>query len=333
MGVWSAIWKTQAKDWTYTKIPANKTPEGLAHADVKPEDGYLNVWLQSFRITNVRKGLKKFYGTVYSFTSLPILDGNGGKKAEFQVATTPGQLKNIDAEHVDRIIVLNKRLLGPIPYRGGDVELEVGLFSIKEADLAGPFLSVLDSLSKTAGVSFISAALPFAGPLKDGINLLSGASSDSILEIGLSTVYSPAETGYFAIMRAQQNQVDPAQLRIDNNRQLVEDRTGKPISDYPYLVFRVEVSKQREDWFLIPDLAAAYKALRDEIKGGVLNKINDAFAVFRRTALTCPDLLLADAKLLVAKIASDVKAAVGTTPTAAGAGATIRDLADVPLYQ
>src|ERR1019366_3357156 len=113
MGVFSELWKTQAKDWTYVKIPADKTPDGLQHTPLNAEDGYLDVWLQSFRITNVRRGLKAFYGTVYSFISIPVLDQNGGKKAEFQVLTTPGQLKNIDASHVDRIVVLKQRLLGP----------------------------------------------------------------------------------------------------------------------------------------------------------------------------------------------------------------------------
>jgi hypothetical protein len=333
MGIFSELWKTQAKDWTYAKIPADKTPDGLEHTPLKAEDGYLNVWLQSLRITNVRRGLKSFYGTVYSFISLPVLDQNGGKKAEFQVLTTPGQLQKIDASHVDRIVVVNQRLLGPIPYRGGDLELEIGLVSIKEADLAGPFLSVLDSLSKTAGVSFITAALPFAGPLKDGINLLSGASADSILEIGLSTAYSPAERGWFAVMRATQNHVPSNQFRIDNDRRLVDDKSRQIISDYPYLVFRVELSKQRDDFFLIPDVSMAYKKLRNEIKSGDLNRVNDAFAVFRRTALSSPDLLLSDAQRLVAKVDADVKLAVGPKTTSRGAAAVLADLKDVPLYQ
>ena len=330
MGFWSDIWKTQAKDWIYVTIPAENTPEAQGHANVDPEAGYLSVWLQSFRITNVRKGLKIFFGTVHSFISLPIL---GGTRAEFQVATTPGQLQKIDAAHIDRIIIMKQRLLGPIPYRGGDLEVEIGLFSIKEADLAGPFLSVLESMSKTAGVSFISTALPFAAPLRDGINLLSGASSDSILEIGLSTNYSPAETGYFAIMRADVTKVDPTKLKIDNYYKLVDKSTGNPVSDYPYLVFRVVVSEKRDDWFMIPELAAAHKALRDEIRNGALNKINEAFAVFRRTALSCPDLLIADAQRLVAKIEADVKAAVGPTPTAMVVGASIRELKEVDLYK
>jgi hypothetical protein len=133
-------------------------------------------------------------------------------------------------------------------------------------------------------------------------------------------------------MRADQKQVDPAQFRIDTNGQLVDDKSGQPIADYPYMVFRVEVSKQRDDWFLIPDVAAAHKALRDEIRGGALSKINDAFAAFRRTAVSCPDLLLADAQRLVTKVDQDVKAAVGPAPTASTTGIPIRDLRDIRLY-
>jgi len=84
--IWNDIWYTRAKTWTYAEIPANKTPEGLAQNVVAPETAYLNVWLTSFRITDVRKGLNKFYGTVHSFINLPLL---GNDKGDFQVVATP----------------------------------------------------------------------------------------------------------------------------------------------------------------------------------------------------------------------------------------------------
>ena len=81
-------------------------------------------------------------------------------------------------------------MLGPVPYRGGDIGLEVGLFSIKSADLAKPYLSLMEDISNKAGVSMINTALQFAEPLKNGINLLVGGDVDTLLEIGISNTYN-----------------------------------------------------------------------------------------------------------------------------------------------
>lgn len=297
------LFVTPAKDWTYAEIAQENTPDKLACRPVAKNEGYLSIWLESYRIVNVRKGLKRFFGTVYSYISIPTIQG---QKAEFQVVTTPGKLQALDAKNVDHVIDLNQRLLGPIPYRGGDVSVEIGLCSIKEADLAAPFLGILDSLSKSAGVSFLSAALPFAGPLKDGINLLAGASSDSILEIGLKRAYNPAKIGYFAVVRAPSTTVNADILRVDKDLRLV-DTSGKPISNYPYLVIKAEVSPRRDDWFLIPDLAIAHKAVYDEVKSGSVDKIKEALAAFHRSALSCLDLFLSDSQRLINEVDADVK--------------------------
>ena len=67
---------------------------------------------------------------------------------------------------------LDQRLLGPVPYVGGDIQAEVGLFSVASGDLTGPYLKLLDLLSQAATVSFIGLALPFVEPIKQGINAL-----------------------------------------------------------------------------------------------------------------------------------------------------------------
>ncbi len=329
MGWMSDIWKTKSKDWTYTGIPPEKTPENLAHAPIAGNSGYLHVFLKSMRITDVRIGTRRFYGTVHSFITLPVLDG---RKAEFQVVTTPGHLKDLDVAHVDRIVNLNQRLLGPVPYRGGDLEIEIGLLSIKSVDLAAPFLDVLESMSKAAGVSYLQAALPFVGPIKDGINLLAGAGGDMNLEIGLSQDFPSPETGYFVVMRAEHDRVNPAQFRIDNKFQLVDDANGQAIGNYPYLIFSVSVTPKRDDWFLIPDLAATHKDLRETIKSGQQTRVDEGFTVFKRAVLTSPDLLLQDAQRLVNQVEGEVKAVVSMAPTAAGLHPTISELKDVNLY-
>ena len=170
------------------------------------------MYVKSARIVNVRQGLTKFYGVVNSSMAVPHLSG---ASAEFNVITTPAFLKNVDAAHIDRVIQLDQRLLGPIPYRGGQLTLEIGLFSIKAVDLAAPYLEVLETMSKQAGVAFINAALPFAEPLKTGINLLVGGGDSSPLEIGVAASAWTPETGYFVVMRAPKGSVPVKDLRVD----------------------------------------------------------------------------------------------------------------------
>ena len=310
MGWWSDLWKKRSSDWTYGPLSAKQVPDGLEHSVIGDESAYLSIFLRSMRVVYVRKGLKKFFGTVHSFVSLAHLNGD----AEFHVVTTPARLKDIDAANVDRVISMNHRLLGPIPYRGHDVEIELGLFSIRSADLAAPFLGVLEGMANAAGVTYINLALPFVAPLKEGINLLAGADNDSILEIGVSRTLKQPETGYFAAVRAPKGTLDLSTLKVDSDYQLI-DPNGNAVVDYPYLVYAVESSAVRADWFKIPDIAAAYKAVRDAVRSGDLNRTNEAFTVFKRTTLTSADLLFADAKRVVDLVDKEVKQVLGTMQT------------------
>jgi len=328
MGWWKDLWKSRTKDWIHEPLSGSQVPGDGEHRTISSEEGYLDVWLRSMRVVNVRKGLSKFYGTVHSHISLLHLDKG---VAEFQVVTTPDSLKDKDAKHLDRVISFNHRLLGPIPYRGGDVELELGLFSVKSADLAAPYIQLLEKMSGIAGVSFISSALPFVGPLKDGINLLTGGSDATILEIGLSRAFSPAQTGYFFIMRAEKDKVDVASLSLGNSYQLVGP-DGDPVRDYPYLVYSFGISKQRDDWFTIPGIATSYAALRKAIQTGKIKEAEEAFAVFKRTTLTSGDLLVEDAKRLIQKVEDEVQSGLGAALTTASI-ASIPALQSIKLYE
>ena len=328
MGWWSSIWKKRAETWTVESLDANQVPDKIAHEPIAAEQTYIRIFLRSMRIVNVRNGLSKFYGTVHSYTAVPHLSGT---KAEFNVLTTPSKLKDIDAKSVDRVISLNQPLLGPIPYRGGDVEIEVGLFSIKSADLAGPYLSVLEKMSNVAGVSYFSLALPFVEPLKEGVNLLVGAQQDSTLEIGLAQTFSKPETGYFVVIGAPKGTFKVSDLVVQKDYQLA-DQKGKALVDYPYMVICVEASARREDWYLIPELAAAYKDLQAQVKTGKLDRVEESFSVFRRMTLTSPDLLDNDADKIVSQIETRIKNALGPTRTSAAKKPTLPALKTVRIY-
>lgn len=325
---WKDIFRKRAVDWAFGVLQANQVPDGLQPETIEADKSYLNIFLRSMRVVDVRRGLKKFYGTVHSFISFPHIYN---QKAEFHVLTTPKQLKDINAKKIDRIIQLNHRLLGPVPYRGGDVRIELGLFSIKSVDLADSFLQVLEGMTTAAGVSFIKQAMPFAGPLTEGVNLLLGAKDDTILEIGLSTTFIEPKTGYFVVMRAPKSEIDLTSIRVDKDYRLI-DKTGNPITDYPYMVFCIETSTEREAWFEIPEIATAHKNVKDAVRAGNVNVAQEAFTIFKRTTLTSPDLLINDAHKLVQEVGTELEHTLQAFKTASGGAMDIRSLNQIDLY-
>lgn len=314
MGWWNNIWTSRAQDWIFGYLEPSQVPDRLARKPVQPNTAYISVFLRSMRIVNVRKGLTKFYGTVHSLISLPHISGSS---AQFHVLTTPSSLSDIDAANIDRVVSMNTRLLGPIPYRGGDLEVEVGLFSIQSADLAKPFLSVLEGMSQAAGVSYISAALPFVGPILQGVNLLAGGSGGTILEVGLAKPFSTVDTGTMAVIRAPKGSINLAQLKADQDYRLL-DADGQSLKEYPYMVLAIEARPRRADWFKIPELANAYQDLQNELRSGKHDPAMDALAVFKRTAVTCPDLLPEHARKLAAEVSKEAMETLSFVRTSAG---------------
>jgi hypothetical protein len=248
---------------------------------------------------NVRKGFKTFYGTVHSFIRLP---NPSQQDAGFNVVTTPTALKNVDAAGIDRVIQLNQRLLGPVPYLGGDLDIEVGLFSIASSDLALPYLTLLESLSKNAGVSFISSAVPFASPILEGVKLLAGSDKDSILEVGVSMIELKPKQGYFVAIRAPKGLFDVGSLRVDATDFRLLGSGGAPLADYPYIVLEVRGEPYRSDWYKIPDIGAAFREVQELYRANKDSDTEAALGRFRRIAFTCNDLLMGDAKKLTDKV-------------------------------
>lgn len=297
----------KAETWTYAEIPSNKTPIGLMREPFTPDEAYLNVVLQSFRIVDVRRGLTKLYGTVQSFCQLA---SPAGHPSPFHVVTTPGDLQKVDAAHLDRTITQSIRLLGPVPYSGGDVTLEIGLFSVEEENLAKPFLDVLQTMSTVAGTSFVSTALPFVTPIEQGVNSLLGGGAGG-LEIGLYKGFimpdQPPQTGYYAIIRAPKGSLDVSKLRVDNDQRLVDDESGTEIGNYPYLVFSIEKSTNRSDWREVPAVQTSYAQLLKEEATGDISKIRDALAAFKVSVLASPDLLPPDKNVVIQRVDNLVK--------------------------
>jgi len=310
MGIWD-FWKAEAKDYLFGQLDAKQGPSGISVAPIVKDKAYVQVILRRMRIVNIRLATKKLYGAVHS--DLGLLH-QSGSVVTFKQLIAPPELKDVESSSLDRTIISNQPILGPTPYRGSALQLNLALVSVVSADLAGPYLEVLSGLASAAGVSFVSAAQPFLKPLTSGIDLLTGVKGASMREIQVVSNLDPLQTGIFVVMRATKNDLKLSDLRVAADYSL-QYADGQPVTKYPYMVISIEASPDRNDWMGIPELKTAYAEVADAVKRDKPDEYQEAMSVFRRTALLNGDLLFDHAKQLVAQVKVRMDELMGPTLT------------------
>lgn len=304
MGIWGDVWRTEAKSWAFGHIGTT--------TDISPHKKYLSVMLRQLRIVNARVGFSRFYGAVEFYGRLPKLSGAA---AEFASVSSPSKLRDIHKKDLGNFVFGNQRLLGPIPYVGGDLELEIGLFTIKSQDLLMPYLELLGELSSSAGLAFVSVATPYISAIKKGASALMRPEGSSSLEIGASVTFNPVQSGSYFAARMSSGDYDLSKFSVDDNYYLLDDQ-GQRIAGVPYLIFSVDQSSVRDDWHQIPAISASYNQLMDAVrKQKSYKEVSSYFEHFRRVVLTDPDILSEHGPQIVTWAQANVAAAQGATKT------------------
>lgn len=298
------IVRTKSTTWTYAEIRADRTPQGLVRDLILPGQFYINVTLRSFRIPNLKVLFSKFFGTVHSYCEI---QSGAGDISQMQTITTPQQLQSADPSHVDRTLIQNIPLLGPVPFVGGNFLIEIGLFAMKESDLTGPYLNLLGSVATKAGISSVGNALQLAQPVLDGINSIVDTTAAG-LQIGIYKQFVQPDVpqqGYYAVIAATMGTVDTSNLAIDNNQRLVLFDTRKEI-EQPYIVFTIERLTARTDWRELPDVKATYAAIHSAQLLKDKTKIEDALTAFKVMVASSLDLLDDDQDKIIAGVDHEV---------------------------
>jgi hypothetical protein len=285
----------QAQDFLIA--PLDEAHGAPKRVSVKVDTEYVTLRIKAARIVDVRRWTSRFHGCINSRARL-LHEGSGS--VEHQTVLAPAELKEVDPASIDRIVSIDKVLLGPFPYRS-QLDLTVALFSVKSADLAAPYLELLTSLADITGVAFLTGAKPYIEPLRKGADLLFGTAGASQLEIGFDRDFTVLESGFYLAMRAPKHAVPLDQLRIDPRDFRLTDGSGQPFGSYPYFVLSIERSVQRPDWMLIPDLKATWEAIRQAVIGGQYNDAGNLLSQFERQCRVSPDLVPADARRLAKK--------------------------------
>jgi hypothetical protein len=291
---------------------------------------YVELRIASLRIPRSRKFTSKLYGVIHAFTTLSRI---AAKDVQFANVRAPDNLANIDPDNAYKAVMVDKVVMGPAAWRGGNLDIEIGLFSVVTSDMAGPFVDLMTDLAQVASASFATAAAPFVPTIKKGVQLLAGKVGSASLEVGISRTLDKPATGFYAVIGADKAGYDMSGLSVDANDYRLM-RSGKPVEDVAYLVYRLSTSKQRPDFGNIPELAQGYSDLLAKLRDGREAPARDALAAFTRLALTSPDLIEADADALVDKASKLVTRLFpdGKTAKADDDGALPATLGEIGLY-
>jgi len=304
VGIWTDLWRTEAESWAFGPIGAT--------SDVMPHQRYVSVLLRRLRIVNSRVGFSRFYGAIQFFGRLPHLSGAA---AEFASVTSPDKLRDVSKKDRGNFALGTQRLLGPVPYVGGDLELEMGLFTIKSQDLLMPYLELLGELSSSAGLAYISVMAPYVSAIKNGAAALIRSEGSSSLEIGAAATFSPVKEGTYFAARVDATDHDIARFSVDSQDYLL-DENGQRITGVPYLIFAVTQSDVRDDWHQIPAISAAYTRLTSAVRERKPHKeVGSYLEHFRRVVLTDPDILSGHGRQIVNWAEEQIAAARGAALT------------------
>ena len=268
------------------------TPEPLGD-----DECYVEMFIEAMWLPKARKVTGLYHGVVHAYSAV---EREGDDKAKIAFVSAPSELSKVDPKSVQKVVTRSQRALGPVPWRGGSLDIEMGLFSVKSYDLTTPFLDMVTAMSKQAGVSFVAQAAPFVPLIRKAVDLVTGVDGAASLEIGLDkTIVQPA-TGCYALIAADRRDIDERRLAVDSNdKRLLLD--GETLRDHPWLVFRIGKSDKRPDFGTIPDLKQAWDAFRAAVRTRKRKDAEDALTAFRVAAFTSPDLIRLDAGRLTAK--------------------------------
>jgi hypothetical protein len=314
MSLWSKIWYGKGNDWVFAKLDTAQAPNGGQPDYIEKDEDYVSIVLKSMRVPNVRKGSSEFYGATYAHTSLLQRDQQHG---DFTSIVVPSQLQLADSKRLDRVLSLNHRIFGPVPYCGGDLKIEIGLFSIKENELARPFLNLLEKISTIAPLAPIAAAMPMAHALLEGIETIASV-DQTILEVGVHRSFQQIVTGTYAVIACDKADIKIDSLQLDPNDYKLVAPKGSPIKDSAYFIFEIVKDKHRPEWRKLPEIEAKYAELQGVARDGKYNEAKELLTVLKRYLLSSNGLQTSDAQAIHREIEKKTNLVLGSALTRGG---------------
>lgn len=304
-----AVFRQKADHLYYCRLPDRQVLDRPSGDPIAPDEHYAVVRLAEMFLGTSRRLWRRFSPLVHSFV-------NTGGAADQHSVAGPGRLQDLGDTNLDRVIVLNQRVAGPIPYRGDELGVLCGLYSVPRADSVAALMNTLGAISELAGPQ-AAAAAKIADVVKSGVDSILGLGSTD-LQLAVRDTFgaggNPLRSGFHVAVGTSPNNVPAEELWLRDGR-LHHGRSAalaRPFTGNDYLVLQIERLDHRPDWAGLPGLMQ-YEARFSEVLRGAGNanakraELNAAWPQFRESLIGSPDLTRADAEYICTLVQADLE--------------------------
>lgn len=234
----------------WRRLPAGQVAEGYTEKDFDNDEAYFLVRLKEMYLRNSRIVLRKYYPMLHSYAAYSGLETHS--------ISGPGQLRELGDRNLERLVNLNTRLTDITPYKGGDVDVLMGLYAVPGHDAGKVLIDTLSSVASLAGL-VVGQAAQIAGLVKSGVEGILGLDKTSLLLGIRDTFYSgnPFRSGHYVGVNGPASSIKLDQLWLRGGQLYVgpDPVRARPYDEYDYMVVELEhAGDKRDDWPRLPGM-------------------------------------------------------------------------------
>jgi len=289
---------------------------------------YFTLRLAEMRLRSDRIGLRQyvpvclvvadyFYNGAY--LSMPFVVSNDQLRSAVDKVLKDG--RPLPIELFDTLVV------GPTPVRAPEIGLFVGLFRMKRSDGADILLDVMGELGKGAGLSALTAGLPLAKTVYDGVKRLFGLADVDFLfgtrfgfkfdqDGGEAPTLSSGYLSYSSLPKADAG-TKPFAVRERRLKRMTQDGADSQVTDCDYALLSVEHTARRASFEDLP-FHARFIALQKKLFENPERDWKQDWLPLLSAIRTSPDLTRPDTTVALAsyraQIDEEVQLAKGDAP-------------------
>jgi hypothetical protein len=305
------IFVGKASKLFWLRLPADHVAEGYTEKDITNDQAYFLVRLKEMYLRDTRQILRKYYPMLHSYAAY--------SGQEVHSVSGPGQLRDLGGDRkLERLVNLNTRLTDVTAYKGGEVDILVGLYAIPGQDAGKVLIDTLSSVAGLAGLA-VGQAMQIANLVKTGVEAMIGLDAAS-LQLGVrDSFYSgnPLRSGHYVAVNAPAVQVNLNQLWLRGG-QLVKGPDpirAQPYADFDYMVLELEHGDQRDDWPRLPGMKESYAQFAPVMMDNTSptqkkKQLNALWPQFQNALDTSPFLVQPDRQRIAKSVSDHLKESI-----------------------